>query len=119
MYNSPLFTLSIKVSNDSVDLYKRLISIREYEIANQLKRSCTSIEANIREARYAESKKDFIHKIHIATKECNESIQWIRIVNEKYIINDNDVKSIYNNCYSLLRMLSATLKTSKQNLNNQ
>lgn len=118
MNNSPLFNLSKKVTNDSIDLYNKLIYIKEYHIADQLKRSCTSIEANIREARYAESKKDFLHKIYIASKECNESIQWIRIINKKYILDDTSVKELSNNCYSILRMLSATIKTTKRNISN-
>lgn len=118
MNNSPLFNLSKQVSNDSIDIYNRLISIKEYHIADQFKRSCTSIEANIREARYAESRKDFLHKIYIASKECNESIQWIRIINKKYLLDDTSVIELSNNCYSILRMLSATIKTTKRNINN-
>ena len=44
---------------------------REYILAKQLLRSGTAVGALYREANYAESKADLIHKLHIAIKECN------------------------------------------------
>ena len=46
-------------------------------LANQPERSGTSIGANIREARYAHSKADFVAKLQIALKECYETEYWI------------------------------------------
>ena len=81
-----------------------------------MKKSCTSIGANIREANYAESKKDFIHKLHIAIKECSESIYWLGIIKDNEMLDDNKVKEVYNNCFSVKRMLLASINTAKKNL---
>jgi four helix bundle protein len=54
---------------------------REFEISSQLKRSATSVAANIQESQGAESKKDFSHKLSIARKECKETIYWLELVN--------------------------------------
>lgn len=115
MVNSPLNELSTKVSIDSINICKLLFDIREYEIGNQLKKACTSIGANIREAKYAESKKDFIHKLHIALKECNESIYWLNIIKTSILYESKETLDLYNNCFSILRLLNASIKTAKKN----
>ena len=53
---------------------------REFILTKQLIRSGTSVGANIREAKNAESDKDFIHKMAIAQKECDESIYWLELI---------------------------------------
>ncbi len=68
---------SIQLSLKAIDYCELLESNRKYVIANQLLRSCTGIGANIHEAQMAESKKDFIHKMKIATKECEEAKYWM------------------------------------------
>ncbi|MFT7030835.1 MAG: four helix bundle protein [Marinoscillum sp.] len=57
---------------DCINLYKLLVSERkEFVMSKQILRSGTSIGANVRESQNAESKKDFIHKLAIAQKECD------------------------------------------------
>ena len=51
-----------------------------YSLTNQLERSATSIGANIREAKYAHSKSDFIAKLQIALKECYETEYWLELM---------------------------------------
>lgn len=55
---------------------------RQFIITKQLARSASSVGANVREARNAESKNDFIHKLSIALKECDESIYWLELLVE-------------------------------------
>lgn len=55
-------------------------SDREFILTKQLIRSATSVGANIRESRNAQSKKDFIHKVSIAQKECDETSYWIELL---------------------------------------
>ena len=73
-----------------VELYKSLTSEkREFILSKQLMRSGTSIGANIREAEFAQSNKDFIHKMSIALKEANETDYWLSILKDSnYIPND-------------------------------
>ncbi|MEW6407551.1 MAG: four helix bundle protein [Patescibacteria group bacterium] len=49
-------------------------------LINQLVRSATSIGANYMEANGAESKKDFLHKVHICKKESKETMHWLRML---------------------------------------
>lgn len=68
----------------AVQILKLTDSIKgHYSLANQLERSGTSIGANIREAKYAHGKADFIAKLQIALKECYETEYWIEIAQNK------------------------------------
>ena len=89
---------------------------REFEISSQIKRSGTSIAANIVEALYAESKKDFIHKLNIAEKECNETKYWLKVLYKTEYLNRVEYESIIKDCMELVRMLAAIIRTSKGNL---
>ena len=53
---------------------------QEFNISNQLFRSGTSIGANFAEAQCAISKNDFVAKIYISQKECNENLYWLRLL---------------------------------------
>ena len=65
-----------------VELHKYLIKTQsEYTISKQILRSGTAIGALIREAEYAESTKDFIHKFSIGLKEANETKYWLDLLN--------------------------------------
>ena len=66
----------------------------EYIMSKQLLRSGTAIGALIREAEFAESKKDFIHKLHISLKEANETDYWLTLLHESDYINDIAFQSI-------------------------
>ena len=61
---------------------------KEYVLTKQLLRSATSIGANIHEAKYAQSKADFISKMKIALKECFETEYWLEILNRSGYLND-------------------------------
>lgn len=115
MKSLSLLQLSKIIADDSIYISNELVKVNEYVISNQLKKSCTSIGANIREANYAESRKDFIHKLHIAIKECSESIYWLDVIKDNYILEENKVKEIYKNCFSVKRMLLASINTAKKN----
>ena len=73
----------VKCENFSVliiEFYKLLIDKKEFVMSKQLLKSSTSIGANVAESRFAQSKKDFISKMHIALKEANESEYWIKLL---------------------------------------
>jgi four helix bundle protein len=66
-----------------VNLYKLLVNERkEFVLSKQLLRSGTSVGANVREAINAQSSADFIHKLAIAQKECDETLYWIELLKE-------------------------------------
>jgi four helix bundle protein len=87
-------------------------------MSKQLLRSGTSVGALIRESQNGESKADFIHKLAIAQKECDETMYWIELLKETNFLTANEFESIYNEAESLLRMIrSSTLTTKQKNLN--
>ncbi len=86
-----------------------------YSLANQLERSGTSIGANIREAKYAHSRPDFIAKLQIALKECYETEYWIEIAQKAELISKDYAKTILHDCRSIRRMLISSINTAKEN----
>ena len=97
--------------------FVRLLQKEEGEkiISNQLFRSGTSIGANIRESYNAQSKADFINKLHIALKEADETAYWLELLYESNIINKAYFDSMYNDLKEIIALLTASIKTSKQN----
>ncbi len=94
-------------------------SKRESVLTNQLLRSGTSIGANIHEAQYAQGKKDFIPKLEIAQKECNETEYWLELLYETGYIEETIYKPIRNDCGTIRRMLISSITTTKANLNEE
>ena len=86
-----------------------------YSLANQLERSGTSIGANIREAKYAHSRLDFIARLQISLKECYETEYWLEIAQKAGIITTEDSKSILHECGVIRRMLISSINTAKEN----
>ena len=83
-----------------------------YSLANQLERSGTSIGANIREAKYAHGKADFIAKLKIALKECYETEYWLEIAQKANIISEDSAKPLLHDCGTIRRMLISSINTS-------
>ena len=88
-------------------------------IAEQLLRSATSIGANYREARRAESRRDFVHKVAIVEKEAAESLYWIELFEEAMIGNSEKIKLLFNECNQLVAIFTRIGKTAKENLARQ
>ena len=80
---------------------------------NQLLRSCSSIGANSHEAKYAQSKADFISKMEIALKECYETEYWIEILFKVNSIDETTYKNLLNKCGTIRRKLIASVTTAK------
>ena len=85
-----------------------------FSIKNQLERAATSIGANIREARYAQSRADFISKMQIALKEAYETEYWIELMLRAKIIPET-AQHLLHSCGTIRRMLIASVNTAKRN----
>ena len=94
-------------------------SKKEFILTKQLIRSATSIGANCHEAEHAESKKDFIHKLSISLKEANETQYWLNLMKATNYLDLNEFQELEPLCTELVKMLTAIIKTSKQNLAQQ
>ena len=86
---------------------------KEFVMSKQILRAGTSIGANIAEAQYAQTKADFVTKMHISLKEANETKYWLRLLYATNYIDDS-CQSFMDDCDELLRLLTATCKTTKQ-----
>lgn len=106
------FAFAVRV----IRLFQYLIETKkEYILSKQLLRSGTAIGALIREAQNAESTRDFIHKLGIAQKECDETIYWLELLKETDYLNDKEFESINTEATELLKMLRSAIITSKKN----
>ena len=81
---------------------------------SQIRKSSSSVHANIREANYGQSKADMLSKFEIALKECSETEGWLQLLLNTQIINDEIFKSHRNLCGRIRRMLIASCKTLKE-----
>jgi len=84
-------------------------------ISKQILRSGTSIGANVREARRAQSTPDFISKLYVALKEADETSYWLELLHETGFITDEMFNSIYADCEELLKLLTSIIKTTQEN----
>ncbi|MCB9226467.1 MAG: four helix bundle protein [Chitinophagales bacterium] len=87
---------------------------KEFVLSKQLLRAGTSIGALYREAEFAESKADFIHKLSIAQKECNETMYWLELLKETKYLSEKEFKSIHTDAIEIIKLLTSILKTSKK-----
>ena len=104
-------------SLNAIGLYKVLKREREFEIGSQLLRSATSIGANVEEASAAQSKKDFISKMSIASKEARETKYWLRLLKDSKLV-DYDYTKHLKDVEEIVNILSSIVKTSKERYSN-
>ena len=107
------FALALRI----IKLYKFLIeNKKEYALSKQILRSGTSVGAMIREAQNAESKMDFVHKLAIAQKECDESIYWMELLVQSDYISKEAFESLSAEAEQVLKMIKSAILTTKRNI---
>ena len=111
---SALSEQSLDFAAKILSLAKRLRKDGDYIVSHQVGRSGTSIGANIREAQYANSRDDFIAKMHIALKETNETVYWLELLRRIKDISEIEFDSLLAECTSIRAMLVASIKTAKE-----
>ena len=108
------FSFAIEI----VKVYKYLAEEkREFVMSKQLLRSGTSIGAMVRESQNAESKMDFVHKLAIAQKECDETLYWLELIHTSGYLDEEKFKICFQYATEILRILKSSILTTKQNLN--
>jgi four helix bundle protein len=98
-----------------INLYKKLVENKEYVLSKQLLRSATSIGANVEEAIAAQSKRDFISKMSIASKEARETRYWLRLLDKSKLV-DLDYLPYLNNVEHIINILTKIVKTSQESV---
>lgn len=112
VFRQKSFAFAVRI----VRLYKFLCEEKkEFVLSKQLLRAGTSIAANHREAEQGESKSDFIHKMAIVQKECNESIYWLELLYAAEYITEIQFNNIIKDAIELMKMSTTILNTSKRN----
>jgi len=104
------FEFSLKI----VELYQRLKLKNEFVLSKQLLRSATSIGANVEEALAAQSRRDFLSKMSIASKEARETRYWLRLMKASKLENE-DYSALLAQAEELSRMLTSIVKTTGKN----
>lgn len=110
---------SFELAVRGVNLYKYLIAEKkEFVISKQFLRSVTSIGANVREAVNAQSKADFIHKLSISQKECDESMYWLELLKETSYISENEFNSIHEQSNEVLKIIRSIIILQRKTYNS-
>ena len=111
---------SEKFGDRIVRLHRHLTKDKnEFTISKQILRSGTSIGANIAEAGFAGSDKDFLFKLNIAAKECSETGYWLGRLQAGGYINEKGYESILKDWEEIGKMITSSIKTKQQNMSNK
>ena len=89
---------------------------QDWVLARQILRSGTSIGANVRESRFAQSKADFISKLSIALKESSETQYWLELLSATALLTKKQYASLKMDLDWLVGTLVNVIKSSKRNL---
>lgn len=113
MANNYLLIYSEKLATD-IELICQNIKVSSNTLF-QIRKSSSSVYANIREANYGQSKADMLSKFEIALKECSETEGWLQLLYNTKGIDETTYKNHRNLCGRIRRMLIASCKTLKEN----
>ena len=105
---------SYQFALEVIRLYKALQVQNEYVLSKQLVRAGTSIGANVEEATAAQSRKDFISKMSIASKEARETRYWLRLLKDSNICEKIDFSGLLKKSDELIKILASIVKTTQQ-----
>ena len=87
----------------------------EHILSKQLLRSGTAIGALMREAKFAQSRADFVNKASVALKEANETLYWIELLHDSGYMDDNAYSSTHDEAHEITSILVSIVKTTKAN----
>lgn len=118
MKKTDILDKSFNFSLEVIKLYNKLRTDKEYIISKQLLRSATSIGANVHEASAAFSRRDFAHKMSIASKEARETQYWLKILDQGQLV-DISLKEYIEEIKSIINITTAIVKTTQKSLNNK
>ncbi len=92
---------------------------KEFVLSKQILRSGTAIGALVRESKNAESKMDFVHKLSIAQKECDETIYWLELLAATDFLSQKEFSSLKNDAEELLKIIRSSILTVKSKLKKE
>ena len=114
MKQSILHNKALSFAADIVIFYENFLLLKkDNTIAKQLLRSATSIGANLNEATFGNSKADFISKLHIALKECSESLYWLELL-KRVDYKISNINKLISDCNEIKALLISSINTAKK-----
>ena len=114
MSENKLLDLSFEFAVAIVDVVGGVTARKSWYMTDELARAGTSVGANIHEAQYAQSKKDFVAKLEIALKESNETSYWLKLMCETKRIDVATYQYTEKLCGTIRRLLIASCTTAKR-----
>ena len=92
---------------------------KEYVISKQIYRSGTSVGANVRESKHAQSDADFLSKMSIAYKEADETDYWLNLLHDNGYLDDAQFRSLSLDCDRILKVLTSIVKTMRAKIESK
>jgi four helix bundle protein len=114
MATSIVHEKSFHFALEVIEVFKKLQAEREYILSKQLLRSGTSIGANVEEALAGQSRKDFLAKMAIASKEARETRYWLNLLSKSKLANV-ELDPVLKQVDELIRILTSIVKTTAEN----
>lgn len=94
-----------------------IVKEKEYVLSNQLLRSGTSIGANVREALNCQTKRDFVYRLSISQKECDETLYWLELLRATDFLSLAEFNTLHDQATTLLKILRSIILTTKKKYN--
>lgn len=121
LFQAVIIMAENKLADLSMDFAVKILKMTDgikgrHSLINQLERSATSIGANIREAKYAHGKADFVSKLQITLKECYETEYWLDLMQRSEFFTYDIVIMLIHDCGTIRRMLISSINTTKANM---
>ena len=114
MSETDIAEMSYRFALRIVKLNEYLHTKRHFVLAKQILRSGTAVGALVSEAQYAQSRSDFVHKMHIGLKEANETRYWLRLLYDSGYLDVQTFESLKQDLESIIRILTKIINTSKK-----
>ena len=117
MRDNPLMKYSEQLA---VEIEKLCKTIEKKDNSNtifQIRKSLSSVFANISEAQYPQSLPDMLSKFKIARKECVETESWLKLLHSSDAIDEETFKKYRNLCGRIQRMLTSSCITIEKKIN--
>ncbi|MEX1326949.1 MAG: four helix bundle protein [Desulfobacterales bacterium] len=107
-----------KFALEIIFLFKRMLAQNEFILSKQLIKSGTSIGANVEEATAAQSRKDFISKMAISSKEAREKNYWLRLLRDSNLCEGIDYTELIKESEEIKAILTSIVKTTSKRDNS-
>ena len=113
MARSIIHEKSFHFALEVIEIYRKLQAEHEYILSRQLLRSGTSIGANVEEAIAGQSRRDFLSKMAVASKEARETRYWLMLL-QKSSLTKAELGPTLERIDELIRFLSSIVKTTAE-----